>query len=139
MRDRARWHALGHTGGMITPLDLALAQAYADEVHRQRLTAVEMQERTGIPGRTYRNYLGTRGNPPRNAMTTTVQWQLAQALGMSASEIMARAEQAVAAALGGDGPEAHLKMIGDPEVRAAIEAADAQEVAKRRRNGQPFG
>lgn len=80
---------------MSRELEQALADEIVAEVARQRYTATEMQRRTGIKSRTWQNYMVQRTRP----IPLTVVYDVAAVLGLTGSELMARAEARVA---GGD-------------------------------------
>lgn len=69
-------------------IEQALADEVLAEVARQRWTHKQMQERAGIPSRTWGAYFVQRD---RSIPMTAVE-KVAHALGMSGSELMRRAE-----------------------------------------------
>lgn len=76
---------------MDTTLEAALADEILAEVARQRLTATEMQRRTGIKSRSWQNWLRNRSRP----LPLTAAETIAEVLGMPLSELVKRAEHRV--------------------------------------------
>lgn len=79
---------------MDSALERALADEVLAEVARQRITATEMQRRTGIKSRTWANYFVNQSS----RIPITAVNAVAETLGLRGSELMARAEQRAAQA-----------------------------------------
>jgi hypothetical protein len=71
----------------------AVAAVILDEMDRQRYTRVELQQMTGINARTWINYFANRSRHIQTPTLVTVS----DALGLTASEVLRRAEKRVAA------------------------------------------
>lgn len=82
---------------MLSPLEIALAAEVLDEAHRRRMTHKHLQEVTGIPSRTWRNYFGSRNAGPRNSVPAGELFKVADALGVYADDLIRRARERVAA------------------------------------------
>lgn len=77
---------------MSNSLETALADEVLAEVARQRVSAKEMQARTGIKPRTWENYLVNRSS----RIPVSAIYAMADALGVAGSELMRRAEERAA-------------------------------------------
>jgi hypothetical protein len=114
----------------------ALLDAIRERMGLEGRNATWMQEHAGISTSAWGNYF--RGD--RDLRYPMIK-AIAAALNTTAGALVARAEAReveLEAQITGS-PESHAANISDPAIRAAVEEADAQEAAKRRRKGQPNG
>jgi hypothetical protein len=100
-----------HDAGAL--LEDAVAAVILDEMDKQRYTQVELQRMSGVKSRTFANYFTARSR----SIPTPILAAVAEALGLTGSEILRRAEQRIALI---DDTEAELLagMSGRPRMLA---------------------
>lgn len=99
------------------PYEAALAAEILAEASRKRLSHKHIQNEAGIKPRTWGNYF-IQG---RNHIPMDVVFRVSKVLGVSASELIARAEAASALDDLGALADDSARIVGDPEVDAMRE------------------